>query len=206
MPRWISASGPTKTSSPSAEVRLERLPGRVADLEPYEVRRLFAQPPEHVERDGVPARAGELVDVERERRACARCGGEMRQLRRGVELEVRRPDHGNGGRPGLGASAASATVSAVVWAPQWAATSSLPAAASRKSRRPRRRSSTESRIPSLSCRTRGRLRGRRRRSGRVRPERRPRRARDPRRGAASRSRRAFPWTRRISCAPPSARN
>ncbi len=84
--------GPDEHVEAEREVRLERLPGRVAHLQSDEVRRLVAEAPQHVEGDGVAARAGELVDVERQRRARARGGGEVRQLGRLVEREVRRAD------------------------------------------------------------------------------------------------------------------
>ena len=57
--------------------------------------RVVLQAPQHVERDRVAARARELVDVERQRRARGRRGREVRELRRLVEREVRRADHGD---------------------------------------------------------------------------------------------------------------
>ena len=89
--------GPDEDVEPEREVGRERLPGRVADLEADEVRRVVLQAPQHVERDRVAARAGELVDVERQRRACSRSGGEVGELRLLVEREVRRADHGDRG-------------------------------------------------------------------------------------------------------------
>ena len=102
MPRKMSDSGPTKTSRPERQVRLERLPGSVAHLHPDEVRGLVAQPPQDVERDGIPARLRELVDVERQRRTRVRGRGEVRELRRLVEGEVRRADDRDRGRTCLG--------------------------------------------------------------------------------------------------------
>ena len=98
IPRWISTSGPTKTSRPSERYGSNASQGASLTLRPTKFGSLVAQPPEHVERDRVAARARELVDVERQRRA-RRCGSrEVRELGGLVEREVRRPDHRDGGR------------------------------------------------------------------------------------------------------------
>ena len=69
--RRSAPPAPTKTSSPSTQVRREPVERRVRDLQPGEVRRPLAQLEQHRDRHGVAARALELVDVERERRARA---------------------------------------------------------------------------------------------------------------------------------------
>jgi methylglutaconyl-CoA hydratase len=78
------------------QVRRERLPRRVGDLQAGEVRLAVAKPSEHVQRDGVAARACELVDVEGRGRACLCRGAEVRQLRRLVEGVIRWRDHSHG--------------------------------------------------------------------------------------------------------------
>jgi methylglutaconyl-CoA hydratase len=75
------------------EVRREGLPRRVRDLEAGEVRGDLAQTCEHLERNGVPTRARELVDVERRRSAGCGGRGEVREQRVVVQREVRRRDH-----------------------------------------------------------------------------------------------------------------
>src|SRR4029078_695328 len=92
---------------PEPEIGLERLPGGIADLEPDKVGSALAETPEHVEGSRVSTAAGELVDVERKRRARSSGGREVRELSGFVELEVRRAGHCNrrcagvraGGRP-----------------------------------------------------------------------------------------------------------
>src|SRR5581483_3424346 len=86
---------PDEDVEPLDQVRREALERRVRDLQPGEIRHLLAQTIDHLDRHGVPARARELVYVERSRRARPRCGGEMREQRALVQREVRRRDHGD---------------------------------------------------------------------------------------------------------------
>src|SRR3990172_8960439 len=72
------------------QVARERVPRRVRDLQPGEVRSALAKALEYFRRDGVAARGGELVDVERQRRARTCRGEEGRVLRTLVQLEGRR--------------------------------------------------------------------------------------------------------------------
>ena len=91
----ISASGADEDVEPVEEIRLDALPRRVGDLHPGEVVAPLAQPLEHLERHGVAAARGELVDVERQRRARGRGRLEVDVQLLGVEREVRRRDHGD---------------------------------------------------------------------------------------------------------------
>ena len=94
--------GPDEHVEPDTEVPGESFVRRVRDLETGQIRRLLPEPPQDTHRHGIPARALELVDVERKRRAGARGRREVRQQRRLVQLEVRRPDHGHAGGPERG--------------------------------------------------------------------------------------------------------
>ena len=80
---------------PFEQVGREAVERRVGDLQAGEVRRPLAQLGDDRERDGVAARALELVDVERQRRARGGGRDEVLEQRALVELEVRRPDHGD---------------------------------------------------------------------------------------------------------------
>ena len=158
------------------EVRLERVPGRVAHLQADEVRRLVLQPPQHVERDRIAARARELVDVERQRRARARRGREMRELRRLVEREVRRPDHGDGSRARLARRRRRARPcppsSARRSGPRRRAARPLPRrTAAGRAAAPRPRTAPPRRSSRTRARRRGRPRHSARRAGRTRPRR-----------------------------------
>ena len=84
------------------QVRREAVERRVGHLQAGEIRGPLAQLVQHRQRHGVPARALELVDVEGRRRARCRRRGEVLHERALVQLEVRRPDHGDRVRPGLG--------------------------------------------------------------------------------------------------------
>ena len=96
MPRRMSASGPTKTSSPSsARYGSNASHGASLTFSPTKFGASLPQAAEYVERDGIPARLRELVDVERQRRTSIRSGDEVRELGRLVEHEVRRADHGD---------------------------------------------------------------------------------------------------------------
>ena len=77
------------------QVRREPLERGIGDLQPGEVGRALAELVQHRQRDGVAARPLELVDVERRRRARCSRGGEVLEQGTLVELEVRRPDHGD---------------------------------------------------------------------------------------------------------------
>ena len=83
-------------SKPGQEVLRERVPRRIRDLEPDDVRRVVAKSLEHRRRDRVAGRGRELVDVERQRRARRGRGEEVSVLRPLVELEVRRADDDDG--------------------------------------------------------------------------------------------------------------
>ena len=95
MPSKISASGPTKTSSPSIRYGAKRSNGASETLRPARFGRALAQREQHLDRDGVAARTLELVDVEGGRSAGGRGGREVVEQRPLVELEVRRADHGD---------------------------------------------------------------------------------------------------------------
>ena len=86
---------------PVQQVALERLPRSVRDLHPDDVVGLLPKSRQHRRVERVPGRRGELVDVERERRAGGSRREEVRALRRRVQLEVRRADHGDGVRARL---------------------------------------------------------------------------------------------------------
>ena len=86
---------------PVKQVALERLPWSVRDLHPDDVVRLLPKSRQHRRVERVPGRRGELVDVERERRAGCSRREEVRTLCRRVQLEVRRPDHCHGVRARL---------------------------------------------------------------------------------------------------------
>ena len=96
---------PDEDIEPQREIRLEHLPGCVADLQAGEVRGELAKQAKDVQRHGIPARLRKLVDVEGQGGAGARGGDEVRELCRPVEHEIRRPDHRHGRRarfPGVG--------------------------------------------------------------------------------------------------------
>ena len=80
---------------PVQQIRRHAVERRVGDLHAGEVRGEAAQLLDHARRDRVAAAGGELVDVERRRRARGGRGREVRQLLRLVQREVRRRDHGD---------------------------------------------------------------------------------------------------------------
>ena len=119
--------GADEDVEPVEQVRLDRLPRLVGDLEPAQVRRRLAQPLDHRDRHGVAAAHRELVDVERQRRARGRRSREVRLERAPrpagrTAARSRRPPSA----PASAACAASAAVSAVDCAPQCTATGTRP--------------------------------------------------------------------------------
>jgi methylglutaconyl-CoA hydratase len=87
---------------PLDEIRLQTLPGRVGDLHADEVRHPLAETLDHGQRHRVPARLGELVEVEGRRRGGVGGGLEVGEERGLVQQEVRRRDDGDGVRPRCG--------------------------------------------------------------------------------------------------------
>ena len=93
-PARCSASGADEDVEPVEQVRLERLPRRVGDLQPARFGAALAQPLEHRERHRVPAARRELVDVERQRvagRAAAAANARAAPRRRARSTAARSP-------------------------------------------------------------------------------------------------------------------
>ena len=93
---------PDKDVEAFDQVRREAVEGRVGDFQACKVRCTPAQLVQDRERDGIPTGALELIDVERQRCAGRGRGGEMLDQGALVELEVRRADHRDRVRAGLG--------------------------------------------------------------------------------------------------------
>ena len=100
-PCGISASGPTKMSSPSSRYGSKRSHGVSETFRPTKFDASSRSSAMTVERHRVAASRRELVDVERQRIARLRSRAEVREQLVGVEREVRRRDHRDGVRPGL---------------------------------------------------------------------------------------------------------
>ena len=117
--------GPDEDRRPSSRYGENRSQGASETLSPARFGASLAQRHD-LDRHRVAAAGSERVDVERQRRAGRSGRREVALQRRPVEREVGRGDHRTPSAPASAAWAESATVSAVVWAPQWANTASRP--------------------------------------------------------------------------------